>query len=184
MKRALHLLVSESSRQVNGPVAETEEELLGLFIAAIHPSITQTGIHLVYIIKRYPRATIGTKVTFFIGRPDTVTTRYTAYIALTPFWMVLSVGIGTCLQFTDKIFHSLSASFIAHRRIDGHRREIMATYMTVKTIPVGIAFRFWSQSCFLEIRSQQTVAVVLQQCLDVQVTSFFQGTFEQGYITK
>ena len=67
-------------------------------------------------------------------------------------------------------------------RIDGQRREIMAAHMSVETIPVGIALRLRSQTSLLEIRSQQAVAVVLQQRPDVQVAGLFQRTVEQGDI--
>ena len=72
MEGTLHLFVSQTGCQVDGPVTETEEELFGLFVAAIHPGIAQTGIHLMEIIKRYPCARIRTEVAFLIVRPDTV----------------------------------------------------------------------------------------------------------------
>ena len=182
MERAFHLIISEAGRQVDGPVAEAQEELFGLFVAAIHPGIAQTGIHLMDIIKRNPCTTIGAEVTLFVGRPDTVAARNTAHIALSPLGMVAGIGIGTSLQLADEIFHPLLAGLIAHSRIDGHRREIMAAHMSVETIPVGIALRLRGQTCLLEIGSQQAVAVVLQQRLDVQVAGLFQWAVEQGDI--
>ena len=79
-----HLLVCKSCRQVDGPVTQTEEERLGLFVAAIDPGIAQTGIDLMDIIKRYPRTEVGLEVALFEGRPDTVAIGHTADVALTP----------------------------------------------------------------------------------------------------
>ena len=81
---AFHLLVRETGRQVDGPVAEAEEECLGLFVAAIHPGIAQTGIDLMDIIKRYPRTEVGLEVALLEGRPDTVAIGHTTDVAFAP----------------------------------------------------------------------------------------------------
>ena len=184
MQDTLHLVIRKSCRQIDGPVTETEEELFGFFVTAIDPSITKTGIHLMDIIKRYPRAIVSPEVALFKGRPDTVTSRHTAYITLAPLRMVLRVGFGTGLQFADEIVHPLLALCIACGSIDGHRRQIVTTNMTVKTIPVRIRLPFGGKTCLLEVRCQQSVAVILQQCLDIQVAGLLQRTVEQRHVTK
>ena len=79
-----HLLVCESCRQVDGPVTEAEEELLGLFIATIDPGIAKAGIHLMYIIKRYPRAKVSLEVALLERRPYTVAIGHTTDVTLAP----------------------------------------------------------------------------------------------------
>ena len=98
--------------------------------------------------------------------------------------MVLHVGIGTGLQFADHILHALATFRIACSGIHSHRRQIMTTHMAIESVPVRIGLFLRSQTCLLEIRCQQTVAVVLQQRLDVQVAGLLQRTVEQGDITN
>ena len=45
-QHSLHLLVAETCRQVDGPIAESEEELLRLLVATIEPRIAQACVHL------------------------------------------------------------------------------------------------------------------------------------------
>ena len=184
IEHTLHLLIREACREVDGPVAEAKEELLGLFVATIHPGIAQACVHLMNIIKRYPRTIIGPEVTFLEVTPHTVAARHTAYIALAPRRVVLGVGIGTSLQLADEIVHTLATLLAACGRIDGHRRQIVAAYMSVETVPVRIGLALGGESGFLQIRCQQTVAIVLKEHLDVQVAGLLQGTVKQGDIAK
>ena len=50
----LHLLVGESGCEIDHPVGKTQEQRARFLVAAIKPSIAQTGIHLVKVIKRCP----------------------------------------------------------------------------------------------------------------------------------
>ena len=135
---ALHLGISKSCSQVDSPVAEAQEELLGLFVATVNPGITQSGIHLVYIIKRYPCAIVRAEVSFLEVSPNTVAARHTTHIAFSPFRMVLGIGIGTSLQLADKVLHTLLALFVASSSVDSHRCKIVSAYMSVKSVPVGV----------------------------------------------
>ena len=63
----LHLGIRETCRQVDGPVAEIEEECLCLFVAAIHPRIAQARVHLMKIIERHPRTIVRSKVALLEG---------------------------------------------------------------------------------------------------------------------
>ena len=49
-----HLGIRETCREVDGPVAEAEEQGLRLFIATIQPRIAQARVHLMKIIERRP----------------------------------------------------------------------------------------------------------------------------------
>ena len=96
--------------------------------------------------------------------------------------MVLGMSIGTALQFANKIHHPLATDLITRSGIDGHRCKIVTSHMTIKTIPVRIGLRLRSEASLFEIWRQQTVAIILQQRLDIQVTRRLQRTFQQGDI--
>ncbi len=183
-QHTLHLLVAETSRQVDSPVAEPEEQPLRLFVATVYPRIAQTRIHLVQVVEGCPRAVIHTEVALLEVRPYTLAVRHTAYITLTPLRMVPCIRIGTLLQFTDHIFHPLAALLAARSSIHRHRGEVVTTHMAVQSVPVGIGLGSRFQSCFLAVGCQQPVAVILQQSAYVQVVGLLQRTVQQGYIAK
>ena len=56
--------------------------------------------------------------------------------------------------------------------------------MTVQSVPVRVGLGLRFQSCLLAVGSQQSVAVVLQQGLDVQVARFLQRTVQQVYVVE
>ena len=66
-QHVLHLGVRESCGQVDGPVAETQEECLSLFVTAVEPRIAQSGIHLMNIIERSPRTEVSPEFPFLEG---------------------------------------------------------------------------------------------------------------------
>ena len=88
-QHTLHLLVAETSRQVDSPVAEAEEQPLRIFVSAIHPCIAQARIHLVQVVERCPRTVIHSEVASLEVRPYTIAIRHTAHITLTPLRMIL-----------------------------------------------------------------------------------------------
>ena len=98
--------------------------------------------------------------------------------------MVLGIGVGTALQFADPIFHALAALFTARSGIDGHRRQVVSAHVTVKPVPVGVGLGFWRQSGLFQIGCQQTVIVVLQKGLDVQIASLLQRSVQECHVTK
>ena len=169
-----HLGIRETCGQVDGPVAEAEEECLCLFVTTIHPGIAQTCIHLMEIIERYPCPRIGSEVTLFESRPDTIAARHAAHIALTPLWVVLRIGIGTGLQFIDPVVESLLALLAACGGIDSQGRQVVSTHVTIQSVPIGIRLPLRCQSGLLEIRCQQPIVVVLHQHTDIQVASLLQ----------
>ena len=136
------------------------------------------------IIERHPCPVVGSEVALLECRPQTVAARHTAHVALNPLGVVLRIGIGTGFQFADEILHTLLALSVARGGIDSHRRQIMAAHVSVESVPVRIRLSFRRQSRFFEIRCQQSVAVILQQRLDVQVAGLLQRTVEQLHITK
>ena len=136
------------------------------------------------IIERYPRTIVGSEVTPLEAAPHTVAARHAAHVTLAPCRMVLGIGVGTGLQFADKVFHALLAFCAARRGIDGHRRQVVTAHVTVQSVPVAIALALWRQSRLLQVGRQQPVAVVLQQRLDVQVAGLLQRSVQQGYIAE
>ena len=98
--------------------------------------------------------------------------------------MVFVVGIGTLLQFAYHVFHALAAFIAARGGIDGHGRQVVASHVSVESVPVGIGLRLRLQSGLFAVGSQQTVTVVFQQGLDVQVACMFQRTVKQGDIAQ
>ena len=138
MKSLFHLGVRESGGQVYSPVTEAKEEILCLFISTIYPCITKAGIHLMDIIERYPCTIICSKVAFLECRPQTVATGNSTNIAPAPFRMVLCISFGTGLQLANEILHPLSTSLIACCGIDSYSCEIVASYMSVESVPVRI----------------------------------------------
>ena len=170
----LHLRITKTSRQVDGPVTETQEERLCLFVTTVEPSIAQARVHLMKIIERRPRTEVHPEVTLLESAPDTLTIGHTAHIALAPLRVVLRIGIGTELQLANHVLHTLAALLIARGSIDGHCRQIVSSHVSVQPVPVGIGLGPRFQSCLLAVRSQQPVTVILQQRLYVQVTGFLQ----------
>ena len=104
------------------------------------------------IIERHPRPLIGSEVALLESRPDTIAARYTTHIALTPLRMVLGIGIGTGLQFTDPVVEALLALLTACGGIDSQGRQVVSTHVTIQSVPVGIRLSLRCQSCLLEIR--------------------------------
>ena len=86
--------------------------------------------------------------------------------------MVLDVGIGTELQFTDHVLHAAATLLIARGGIHSHRRQVVTTHVAVEPVPVGIGLGSWFQPRLLAVGRQQTVNIVLQQRLNVQVARF------------
>ena len=183
-QHAFHLLVAEACRQVDGPVAEAQEEVLSLLVATVCPCVTQACKHLMQIIERGPRTGIHTEVTFLEVAPDALAVRHAAHVAPAPLRVVLHVGIRTELQLADHILHALSALLITHGGVHRHRRQIVATHMSVQPVPVGIGLRLGFQTGLLAIGSQQPVTVILQQRPHVQVACLLERTVEQGDITQ
>ena len=130
------------------------------------------------VIERCPRTEVDTEVALFERAPDALTIGHAAYVALSPFWVVLGVGIGTELQLANHILHAPTALLIARSGILGHCRQIVTTHVSVEPVPVGIGFGTRLQSCLFTVGSQQAVAIVLQQRLDIQVACMFQRTVE------
>ena len=58
----LHLSIAETCREVDGPVAETEEQPAGLFVAAVEPCVAQSRVHLMKIVEWCPRAEVHSEV--------------------------------------------------------------------------------------------------------------------------
>ena len=98
--------------------------------------------------------------------------------------MVLGIGIGTGLQFTDPIVESLLTLLAARSGIEGKGRQIMSAHMSVESVPVRIRLSFRGKSCLLKIRCQQTVVIVLHQYTDIQVAGLFQRSVEQSHIPQ
>ena len=136
------------------------------------------------IIERYPRTIVRAEVALFETAPYTVAARHAAHVALTPVGVVLRIGVGTALQLADEVVHALFTLFAARSSIDGHRRQIVATHVSVQSVPVAIRLPLRCQPSLLQIRCQQAVAVVLQQRLDVQVACPLQRTVQQRYIAE
>ena len=179
-----HLGVAEVGRQVDGPVAEAQEECLGLFVATVEPRIAQACVHLMKIIERCPGAEIHPEVALLEGTPDALAIGHATHVALAPLRVVLRIGIGTALQLTDHILHPLTTRLAACGGIEGHRRQIVTSHVSVQTVPVGIGFGLRRQSGLFVIGCQQTVAVVLQQRLDIQVARLLQRTVRQDHIAE
>ena len=175
-QHALHLFVVELCCDEDSPVTEFQEERFRLFIAAIKPCITQSCIHLVEVVERCPSTAINSEVATLHTLPDVFAVWHTTHIAQTPIGMVLQVCLGALSHFTDDVFHAFSAFLITRCSIDSHRREVVSTHVSVQSVPVGIAFGFQFQSSFLAIGCHQSVAIVLQKCLDVEVTSMLERT--------
>ena len=180
----LHLFVAEVGRQVDDPVAEVHEEFLSLLILAIPPGIAQAGIHLVQVVERGPRAEVRAEVALLERRPDALAVGHTAHVATSPLRVVLPIGIGTRLQLADHILHATEALRVAHRRVHGQRRQVVTAHMAVESLPIGIGLGFRLEPGLLAIGREQTVAVILQQRLDVQVARLLQRTVKQGDITQ
>ena len=60
----LHLLVGELGCDVDSPVAEAEEELLCILVAALEPCVAQTGIHLMDLVERNPCGVESAEIAF------------------------------------------------------------------------------------------------------------------------
>ena len=98
--------------------------------------------------------------------------------------MVFSIGIGATLQLANPVLHALTAGLRARSSIHGQRRQIVATHVTVQSCPVRIQLTLRRQSGFLQEGCQQSVVVVLQQHLYVQVACLLQRTVQQCDVTK
>ena len=98
--------------------------------------------------------------------------------------MVLGIGIGTTLQLADPVFHALAALLRARSGINGHGRQVVTAHVSVQSVPVRVRLAFRRQSGLLQIGSQQTVVIILQQHADIQVACLLQRTVQQGDVTK
>ena len=183
-QHSFHLLVAEAGGQVDCPVAEAEEKIFRLLVAAVQPGIAQSGIHLVQVIERCPGTEVNIEVALFEGAPDAFAVRHAAHVAASPFGVVTGVGIGTFLQFSNHIFHALAALFVARGCIQGHGGQVMAAHVSVESVPVRIGWGLGCQTCLLAVGGKQAVAVILQQGLDVQVAGVLQRTIENRYIAE
>ena len=183
-KHLFHLLIGKFRCDIDSPVAELQEEFLRLFIAAIYPCVAQSGIHFMQIVKRCPRAVIYVEVAFLETTPDLGAVGHTAHIADTPFGMVFLIRLCTLGNFTDHILHAAATFLITRGGIDRHRGEIVTTHVSVQAIPVWIGLGFRFQTSLFSEGCQQTVAIVLQESLDVKVTGMLQWAVEQRYVTQ
>ena len=114
------------------------------------------------IVKRCPRAVINAEIAILETTPDLGAVGHTAHIADTPFGMVFLIRLGTLRNLTDHILHAAATFLISRGSIDSHRREIVATHVSVQSIPVRVGLGFGFQTCLLAIGCQQTVTVILQ----------------------
>ena len=98
--------------------------------------------------------------------------------------MILGIGIGTFLQFGNHIFHALAAVLVALSGIDGEGSEVVAADVAVKSVPVRIRLGLRLESGLLAVRGEQSVGVILEKRLDVEVAGMFQHAVEQCYVTQ
>ena len=57
-QHTFHLFVAQFRRDIDSPVAELQEELTGILVAAVEPCVAQSCIHLVKVVEWSPRAEI------------------------------------------------------------------------------------------------------------------------------
>ena len=138
VEHALHLLVGEAGGDVDGPVAEPEEQFLGLLVAAVDVGVAQSGIHLVQVVESDPCAGVGTEVAFPEGAPYLVAVGHSAHVAPSPFRMVARVGIGAGLQLANHVFHPLLALLASGAGVEGQGGEVVSSHMSVESVPVGV----------------------------------------------
>ena len=180
----LHLGIGEAGRQVDGPVAEAQEQVLGLLVAAVQPRVTQARVHLVQVVERGPGAGIHAEIALLEPAPDVFAVGHAAHVALAPFRVVLHVGIGAFLQLGEHVLHPAAALLIARRGVHRHRGQVVTAHMAVQAVPVGIGLLPGLQPGLDSVGSQQPVAVILQQGPDVEVPGALQGAVQQFHIPE
>lgn len=130
------------------------------------------------IVEGCPRTAIYAEVAILETTPDVRTIGHTAHIADAPFGMILPIRRGTLGNLADHVLHTAAAFFIACGGIDSHCCQIMTSYVTVQSVPVRIGLGFGFQTSLFSEGCQQTIAVILQESLDVEVTGVLQWAVE------
>jgi hypothetical protein len=59
----------------------------------------------------------------------------------------------------------------------------MSTHMTVEAVPVRVGLGLGRESSLLAVRSKQTVAVILEKSMDVEVACILERTVKQSDVT-
>ena len=112
-KQLFKLFVADISSYVYEPVTATEEQLLGVFVAAIQPCVTQSCFYLVKVVERHPSAIEDAEVALLEVCPHGIAVRHTAYIAFAPFRVILFSCFCALLQFLNHIQHALFTLLVA-----------------------------------------------------------------------
>ena len=180
----LHLGVGEAGREVDGPVAEAQEQFFRLLVAAVQPRVAQARVHLVQVVERGPGAGIHAEIALLELAPDVFAVGHAAHVALAPVGVVLDVGVGAFLQLGEHVLHPAAALFVARRGVHRHRGQVVAAHVAVQAVPVGIGLLPGLQPRLDPVGSQKPVAVILQQGLDVEVPGLLEGAVQQFYITQ
>ena len=180
----LHLFVVQPGGDPHRPVAEAQEQVARLLVAAVHPRVAQAGEHLVQVVERRPGGEIAPELPVPEIGPEGRAAREAAHVVEPPFGVLLRVRVGHELQLGEHVLHPAAALFVARGGVDGHRRQVVARHMAVQAVPVGIGRRLGLQARLLAVRGQQAVAVVLEQGVDIEVAGVLERTVQQDHVPE
>ena len=178
VEHLLHLLVGEVGGEVYRPIRKSEEELFGVLVATIEPSVAKSGVHLVDVVKWSPRAEIGAEVAFLEVAPNLLAVGHSAYVSAPPRRMVFGVGGGTFFEFGDEVFHTSAALVVACGGVESHCCEVMTANVSVKTVPIWVWLGFWRESRLFAVWREKPVTIVLEKGFDVEVAGGFERTVQ------
>ena len=196
VEHVLHLGIGEVADEVDTPVAYLEEALAPLLTTGIEPGVAETGKHFMNNVERYVAAVLVElrEVATVEACPHTVVGE-AANVAVESIGVVIEYGLAL-RHLLQGVVHALLQPgthilILGGSVGQGECREIVAAHMSVETEvarapvgEVGMLFLPTLDTSLAEVGGEQTVNIVLQQQVVVEVEGRLEHAVGEGYFLQ